>query len=59
MQVYLEFEKQIADLDGKIRELQTLAEEDGSVDLSDDIARLHSKSETALVDLYRKLDAWQ
>ncbi|MEM1040612.1 MAG: acetyl-CoA carboxylase carboxyltransferase subunit alpha [Pseudomonadota bacterium] len=59
MQVYLEFEKQIADLDGKIRELQTLAEEDGGVDLSDDIARLHSKSETALVDLYRKLDAWQ
>ncbi|MEL7453226.1 MAG: acetyl-CoA carboxylase carboxyltransferase subunit alpha [Pseudomonadota bacterium] len=59
MQVYLEFEKQIADLDGKIRELQTLAEEDGGVDLGDDIARLRSKSETALIDLYRKLDAWQ
>lgn len=58
MQVYLEFEKQIADLDAKIRELQTLAEDDGGVDLGDDIQRLEEKSATALTELYRKLDAW-
>lgn len=56
---YLDFEKPVADLEGKILELKTLAEEDGSVDMSDEIRRLEKRSADALRDLYRKLTPWQ
>lgn len=59
MQAYLEFEKQIADLEGKIRELQSMGDGDESVNLDDDIARLQTKSQQALSDLYKKLNPWQ
>ena len=59
MKAYLEFEKQIADLEGQIRELQKMGESDDVVDVDDDVARLRTKSEQALSDLYRKLDPWQ
>lgn len=59
MQAYLEFEKQVADLEGKIRELQTMGNGDESVNLDDDIQRLQGKSRQALVDLYKKLNPWQ
>lgn len=56
---YLDFEKPVADLEGKILELKNLAEEDGSVDMSDEIRRLEKRSADALRDLYRKLTPWQ
>ncbi|MEL7273323.1 MAG: acetyl-CoA carboxylase carboxyltransferase subunit alpha [Pseudomonadota bacterium] len=59
MQAYLGFEKQIADLEGKIRELRAMASSDDSVGLEDDIARLQGKADQALSDLYRKLGPWQ
>ncbi len=59
MQAYLEFEKQIADLEGQIRELQKMGESGDAVDIDDDITRLRDKSEQALSDLYKKLDPWQ
>ena len=59
MQAYLEFEKQVADLEGKIRELQTMGSGDEAVNLDDDIQRLQSKSRQALEDLYKKLNPWQ
>ncbi len=59
MQAYLEFEKQIADLEGKIRELQTMGSDGEAVNLDDDISRLKTKSQQALVDLYKKLNPWQ
>ncbi len=59
MQAYLEFEKQIADLEGKVRELRAMGEADGAMNIEDDVARLQAKSEQALQDLYRKLDPWQ
>jgi len=59
MQAYLEFEKQIADLEGKVRELQKMGESDDVVNIDDDVARLREKSEQALSDLYKKLDPWQ
>ena len=59
MQAYLEFEKQVADLEGKIRELQTMGGGDEAVNLDDDIQRLQSKSRQALEDLYKKLNPWQ
>jgi len=59
MQAYLEFEKQVADLEGKIRELQSMGDDDSTVNLDDDISRLKTKSQQALSDLYKKLNPWQ
>lgn len=56
---YLDFEKPVADLEGQILQLKKLGEEDGSVDMSDEIKRLEKRSSDALRDLYRKLTPWQ
>ncbi len=59
MHSYLEFEKPVADLEGKVQELRALARERESVDTDDEIARLESKAGQALVDIYGKLTPWQ
>lgn len=59
MLAYLEFEKAIADLDGKVRELRSMHDGQDAVNVSDEIARLETKSSQALADLYRKLEPWQ
>ncbi len=59
MQAYLDFEKPVADLEGKVRELRAMGEESDGVNLDDEIARLEAKSGQALSDLYKKLDPWQ
>ncbi|MET3589097.1 acetyl-CoA carboxylase carboxyl transferase subunit alpha [Bartonella silvatica] len=56
---YLDFEKPIADLDGKILELKQIAQEEGSLDMSDEITRLETRSQAALRDIYKKLSPWQ
>ncbi len=56
---YLDFEKPVADLDGKILELKKISQEKGGLDMSDEIARLEARSKTALRDLYKKLSPWQ
>ncbi|WP_455480708.1 acetyl-CoA carboxylase carboxyltransferase subunit alpha [Bartonella sp. B12(2025)] len=56
---YLDFEKPVADLDGKILELKKISQEEGSLDMSDEIARLEMRSRTALHDIYKKLSPWQ
>ena len=40
MHNYLDFEKPISDLEGKIHELKKLASEDESIDTSDEVGRL-------------------
>ncbi|MCB1479983.1 MAG: acetyl-CoA carboxylase carboxyltransferase subunit alpha [Tepidamorphaceae bacterium] len=59
MKAYLDFEKPIADLEGKIAELRSLGSDEGGVRISDDIARMEAKSEQALKDIYSKLTPWQ
>ncbi len=59
MHNYLEFEKSVADLEGQVRELRSLSDEDDSVDVTDEIARLEIKANQALVDIYKKLTPWQ
>lgn len=59
MTTYLEFEKSIADLDGKIAELKALAAADSSMSIDDEVARLQEKSDAALANTYANLDAWQ
>ncbi|MBX3597461.1 MAG: acetyl-CoA carboxylase carboxyltransferase subunit alpha [Rhizobiaceae bacterium] len=56
---YLDFEKPVADLEGKIIELKKLAESGEAVDVGDEIARLEKRSQEALSDVYRALTPWQ
>jgi len=56
---YLEFEKPVADLEGKILELKALMESGESVDVGDEIARLEKRSQDALLDIYKTLTPWQ
>lgn len=59
MHNYLDFEKPISDLEGKILELKKLASEDESVNTSDEIARLEGRVRDAMVEIYSKLSPWQ
>ena len=59
MHNYLDFEKPISDLEGKIIELKKIASEDESIDTSDEIGRLEVRVREATVDIYSKLNAWQ
>ena len=55
---YLDFEQPIAELAQKIEELRFVA--DGSeVNLSEEIARLESKSQGLTEEIFSKLDSWQ
>lgn len=59
MHAYLDFEKQVAELEGKVRELTTMSRTDDSVNLDDEISRLQKKADQALSDIYKKLRPWQ
>jgi len=59
MHNYLDFEKPISDLEGKIRELKKIAAEDESIDTSEEIGRLELRVREAMEDIYSKLNAWQ
>ncbi len=52
MHNYLDFEKPISDLEGKIHELKKLASEDESIDTSDEVGRLEVRVRDAMVDIY-------
>jgi acetyl-CoA carboxylase carboxyl transferase subunit alpha len=56
---YLDFEKPVADLEGKILELKKGQDGAETVDVSDEIARLEKRAQDALKDLYKKLTPWQ
>jgi len=59
MHSYLEFEKPVADIEGKIQELRALAADGEAVNVEDEINRLKGKSSQTLQDLYAKLTPWQ
>jgi len=56
---YLEFERPIAELEGKIVELRKLAEEDPSMDIDGEVERLQSRAGTLVADTYARLTPWQ
>jgi acetyl-CoA carboxylase carboxyl transferase subunit alpha len=58
MRSYLEFEKPVADLEGRIHELRSMAQHDANLDLSGEISRLEQKTRDTLADLYTKLTPW-
>jgi acetyl-CoA carboxylase carboxyl transferase subunit alpha len=58
MPTFLEFEKPIAELEGKIEELRHL-QDDGQLNIAEEVARLQTKAERLLRQTYGKLDPWQ
>lgn len=58
MQNFLDFEKPLAELEGKIEELRHLTGSSG-VNIADEVAKLQEKVEILLVQLYTKLTPWQ
>ena len=58
MPTYLEFEKPIAELEGKIEELRHLPNS-GDINIAEEVARLQQKSDRLLRQTYGKLSAWQ
>jgi acetyl-CoA carboxylase carboxyl transferase subunit alpha len=56
---YLDFEKPVADIEGKIVELQKLSADGSSVDFAEEIGRLEKRSREALREAYKALTPWQ
>ncbi|MGB5092115.1 MAG: acetyl-CoA carboxylase carboxyltransferase subunit alpha [Parvibaculum sp.] len=59
MHIYLDFEKPIAELEGKVQELKLLAAEDPTVSIGDEVAKLEQKADQLLQDTYASLTPWQ
>jgi acetyl-CoA carboxylase carboxyl transferase subunit alpha len=58
MRHFLDFEKPIAELEGKIEELRRMSEPDG-INIADEIGRLTAVADKQLRTLYGKLTPWQ
>jgi acetyl-CoA carboxylase carboxyl transferase subunit alpha len=58
MRHFLDFEKPIAELEGKIEELRRMSEPDG-INIADEVARLTSVADKQLRTTYARLTPWQ
>ncbi|HVI90873.1 MAG TPA: acetyl-CoA carboxylase carboxyltransferase subunit alpha [Dongiaceae bacterium] len=58
MATFLDFEKPVAELEGKIAELRHLSNGD-DINIAEEVAKLQSKAERLLRQTYGKLSAWQ
>ena len=58
MRHYLDFEKPLAELEGKIDELRKMSEADG-LNIAEEVAKLTEKSDRQLRATYAKLTPWQ
>ena len=58
MRPFLDFEKPIAELEGKIEELRQM-QEPGGINIAEEIARLTDKADKQLRTTYTRLNAWQ
>ena len=56
---YLEFEKDLAEIEGKADELRAMAEKSEAVDVEKEAVALDKKSSAMLKDLYKELTPWQ
>lgn len=59
MQNYLEFEKGLAEIDGKAQELRALDSSDKRINANSEAAALEKKSKQLLKDLYEDLSPWR
>ncbi|QNM82678.1 acetyl-CoA carboxylase carboxyltransferase subunit alpha [Sphingomonas sabuli] len=58
MLTYLDFEKPIAELDSRVRELRETSD-NGDVDLKPEVEKLEAKASKLLTETYAKLSPWQ
>ena len=56
---YLNFEKSLSEIEGKIRELKQLGKGGDGINISDEVGRLEIKVDKMLRETYVKLDPWQ
>ena len=59
MQNYLDFEKGLAEIEGKAEELRALARKNAGMNVEDEAAGLDRKAAAMLDELYKGLDPWQ
>ena len=58
MHNFLDFEKPIAELEGKVEELRHLSDQ-GDINIAEEVAKLQGKAERLLRQTYGKLTPWQ
>ncbi len=58
MRHFLDFEKPVAELEGKVEELRRM-QEPGGINIADEVARLTEKADKQLRATYAKLTPWQ
>jgi len=56
---YLEFEKPLAEIEGKAEELRAMARQNKGMDVEKEAAALDRKAADMLKDLYKSLDPWR
>ncbi|MGP6087313.1 acetyl-CoA carboxylase carboxyltransferase subunit alpha [Antarctobacter jejuensis] len=56
---YLDFEKPLAEIEGKAEELRAMARENEEMDIEDEAKALDRKADVLLRDLYGKLTPWR
>ena len=59
MTQYLEFEKPLAEIEGKAEELRALGRQNEDMDVADEAAALDGKATVMLQDLYKNLTPWR
>src|SRR5947208_11475364 len=59
MLTYLDFEKPIAELEGRVAELKETASTSEDIDIEAEVSRLEAKSAKLLRDTYARLTPWQ
>ncbi|NVK06886.1 MAG: acetyl-CoA carboxylase carboxyl transferase subunit alpha, partial [Marivivens sp.] len=59
MTIYLEFEKPLAEIEGKVEELRALARANPEMDVEKEAAGLQKKAEDMLSQLYGSLTPWR
>ena len=59
MRTYLDFEKPVADLQGKVRELRSLGASGEAITVEEEIVRIEARANQALMEIYAKLTPWQ
>jgi acetyl-CoA carboxylase carboxyl transferase subunit alpha len=56
---YLDFEKPLAEIEGKAEELRAMARDNDEMDIEDEARALDSKADEMLKELYAKLTPWR
>ena len=59
MRTYLDFEKPVADLQGKVQELKSMGTGADAIGVDDEISRMEARATQALTEIYAKLTPWQ